>query len=126
MSFSGLKTAVVNAAHNAQQKGEELDKASLSASFQKAVSDALIPRTIRAAELTGNMKIVLCGGVSANSRIRGDMTAAAAAGGFELYMPDIKLCGDNAAMIAAQGYYEFEAGHLADASLNASASDSIV
>ena len=119
MSFSGLKTAVVNAAHNAQQKGEELDKASLSASFQKAVSDALIPRTIRAAELTGNMKIVLCGGVSANSRIRGDMTAAAAAGGFELYMPDIKLCGDNAAMIGSQAYYEYLAGVRADMELDA-------
>ena len=119
MSFSGLKTAVVNAAHNAQQKGEELDKASLSASFQKAVSDALIPRTIRAAELTGNMKIVLCGGVSANSRLRGDMTAAAAAGGFELYMPDIKLCGDNAAMIGSQAYYEYLAGVRADMELDA-------
>ena len=119
MSFSGLKTAVVNAAHNAQQKGEELDKASLAASFQKAVSDALIPRTIRAAELTGNKKIALCGGVSANSRIRGDMTAAAAECGFELYMPDIKLCGDNAAMIGSQAYYEYLAGVRADMELDA-------
>ena len=119
MSFSGLKTAVVNAAHNAQQKGEELDKASLAASFQKAVSNALIPRTIRAAELTGNRKIALCGGVSANSRIRGDMTAAAAEGGFELYMPDIKLCGDNAAMIGSQAYYEYLAGVRADMELDA-------
>ena len=72
MSFSGLKTAVINLVHNAEQKGEELDRASLAASFTKAVSDSLVPRTMQAAKELGRDKIVIAGGVAANSRIRGD------------------------------------------------------
>ena len=77
MSFSGLKTAVINLVHNAQQKGEEIDRAALAASFTKAVSDSLVPRTMMAAKELGYKKIVVAGGVAANSRIRADFTAAA-------------------------------------------------
>ena len=119
MSFSGLKTAVINLVHNAEQKGEELDRASLAASFTKAVSDSLVPRTIAAAKEKGRDKLVVAGGVAANSRIRADFKAAAAKEGLSLYIPPLRLCGDNGAMIAAQGYYEFLAGTRASSDLNA-------
>lgn len=119
MSFSGLKTAVINLAHNAEQKGEELDRSSLAASFTKAVSDSLVPRAIEAAKELGYKKLVVAGGVAANSRIRADFKRAAEENGFELYIPPLKLCGDNGAMVGAQAYYEYLAGHTADSSLNA-------
>ena len=119
MSFSGLKTAVVNLVHNAEQKGEELDRASLCASFTRAVSDSLVPRTMELARELGYKKIAVAGGVAANSRIRADFEAAAAKAGCALYMPPLKLCGDNAAMIACQGYYEYLAGTRAGSDLNA-------
>lgn len=119
MSFSGLKTAVINLVHNAEQKGEELDRASLAASFTKAVSDSLFPRAIAAAKEKGRKKLVVAGGVAANSRIRADFKAAAEENGLQLYIPPLKLCGDNAAMIGAQGYYEFLAGTRAHSDLNA-------
>ena len=119
MSFSGLKTAVINLAHNCEQKGEELDRASLAASFTKAVSDSLVPRTVRAAKELGYKKVVVAGGVAANSRIRADFKKAAEENGFELYIPPLKLCGDNGAMVGAQGYYEYLAGHTAGSELNA-------
>ena len=119
MSFSGLKTAVINLVHNAQQKGEELDRAGLAASFTKAVSDSLVPRTMMAAEELGYKKIVVAGGVAANSRIRADFTAAAKENGYELFVPPLKLCGDNGAMIGAQAYYEYLAGARAGSDLNA-------
>ena len=119
MSFSGLKTAVINLVHNAEQKGEEIDRASLAASFTRAVSESLVPRTIRAAHELGRDKIVVAGGVAANSRIRADFQKAAAENGFKLYIPPLKLCGDNGAMIGAQGYYEYLAGVRAGSDLNA-------
>ena len=119
MSFSGLKTAVINLVHNAQQKGEELDRAGLAASFTKAVSDSLVPRTMMAAKELGYQKIVVAGGVAANSRIRADFTAAAKENGYELFIPPLKLCGDNGAMIGAQAYYEYLAGARAGSDLNA-------
>ena len=119
MSFSGLKTAVINLVHNAQQKGEEIDRAALAASFTKAVSDSLVPRTMMAAKELGYKKIVVAGGVAANSRIRADFTAAAEKAGCSLYVPPLRLCGDNGAMIGAQGYYEYLAGHTAGSDLNA-------
>lgn len=119
MSFSGLKTAVVNIAHNAQQKGEDLDRASLAASFARAVSDTLVPRTIMAAKELGYDKVSIAGGVAANSRIRADFEKAAAAEGMKLYAPPLKLCGDNGAMIGCQGYYEYLAGTVAGPELNA-------
>ncbi len=118
-SFSGLKTAVINIAHNASQKGEELDKASLAASFSAAVSDSLIPRVMEAAKMTERDTIVCAGGVAANSRIREDLTKACSLAGKTLYLAPPKLCGDNGAMIGCQGYYEYLAGNIAKADLNA-------
>ncbi|MBQ8975148.1 MAG: tRNA (adenosine(37)-N6)-threonylcarbamoyltransferase complex transferase subunit TsaD, partial [Oscillospiraceae bacterium] len=119
MSFSGLKTAIVNIVHNAEQRGEEIDRASLAASFAAAVSDTLVPRAIQAAQMLGYKKLSVAGGVAANSRIRGDMEKAARQAGLTLYVPPLKLCGDNGAMIAAQGYYEYLAGARAGMDLNA-------
>ena len=119
MSFSGLKTAVINLVHNAQQKGEEIDRASLAASFTKAVSGSLVPRTMMAAKELGYDKIVVAGGVAANSRIRADFKAAAEKRGYQLYIPPLKLCGDNGAMIGAQAYYEYLSGVRGGSDLNA-------
>jgi N6-L-threonylcarbamoyladenine synthase len=126
MSFSGLKTAALNLIHHAEQVGEELDIPSLCASFSAAVSDTLVPRVVKALEETGLRKIAVAGGVAANSRIRRDILAAAEELGAEVYMPPLSLCGDNAAMIGAQAYYEFLAGNVADMSLNAYATKSII
>ena len=119
MSFSGLKTAVVNTVHNAKQKGEAIDEPSLAASFARTVSETLVPRTMSAARELGYDKIVVAGGVAANSRIRADFEKAAAAENKRLYIPPLKLCGDNGAMIGCQAYYEYLAGTRADMSLNA-------
>ena len=119
MSFSGLKTAAINLIHHAQQKGEELDIPSLCASFSLAVSEMLVPRTMEALRQTGRKKLAIAGGVAANSRIRADFMKQAEENSIELYIPPIRLCGDNGAMIGAQAYYEYLAGNLADQSLNA-------
>ena len=119
MSFSGLKTAVVNLVHNAQQKGEALDRPGLAASFAAAVSDELVPRAILAAERYGHHTVVAAGGVAANSRIRGDLERACREHGLRLYLPPLKLCGDNGAMIGCQAYYEAQCRRYADMSLNA-------
>ena len=119
MSFSGLKTAVINLVHNALQKGEEIDRAGLAASFTKAVSDSLVPRTVMAAKELGYDKVVVAGGVAANSRIRADFQKAAEENRFSLYIPPLKLCGDNGAMIGAQAYYEYLSGVRAGSDLNA-------
>jgi N6-L-threonylcarbamoyladenine synthase len=119
MSFSGLKTAVVNIVHNAQQKGDALDRASLAASFSRAVSEALVPRTMAAAREVGYDTIVVAGGVAANSRIRADFMKSAAEEGKTLYIPPLSLCGDNAAMIGCQAYYEYLEGRTAGMELNA-------
>ena len=119
MSFSGLKTAVVNTVHNAAQKGEELNRAGLAASFQRAVSETLVPRTMDAARDLCRDVVVVAGGVAANKRIRADFEAACAREGKRLFVPPLKLCGDNAAMIACQGYYEYLSGVRAGQDLNA-------
>ena len=119
MSFSGLKTAVINLIHNAEQKGESLDLPGLAASFSAAVSDSLVPRVMEAAKIKGYGKIAVAGGVAANSRIRADLESACAQANVKLWLPPLSLCGDNAAMIGCQAYYEFMAGNTADMSLNA-------
>jgi len=119
MSFSGLKTAVLNLVHNAAQKGVKLDRPALAASFSAAVSDTLVPRTLKAAGELGRSRVAIAGGVAANSRIRGDFEKAAARDNITLYVPPLRLCGDNAGMIGCQGYYEYLAGTRADAALNA-------
>ena len=126
MSFSGLKTAALNLIHHAEQVGEELDVNSLCAEFSSAVSDTLVPRTIAALQQTGYSKLAVAGGVAANSRIRKNITEAAQKLGATVYMPPLSLCGDNAAMIGAQAYYEYLAGNMADMSLNAYATKSIL
>lgn len=121
-SFSGLKTFAVNLVHNASQKGEEVKPEDLGASFIKAVTDLLCEHTMKAAKEHGASKIVLAGGVSANSRLRRIMQEECSKRNIQLFMPELKYCGDNAAMIASQGYYEFLGGKTADLSLNAVAS----
>jgi len=125
MSFSGLKTAVLNLVHNAAQKGETLDLPGLAASFAAAVSDTLVPRTMEAARWLGYGKVAVAGGVAANSRIRADLERACAASGDRLYLPPLSLCGDNGAMIGCQGYYEYLAGTRAGMYLNAYANRDI-
>lgn len=119
MSFSGLKTAAINLIHNAQQKGDELDIPSLCASFSLAVGEMLVPRTVQALKQTGRTKLAIAGGVAANSRIRRDFEKCTRDLGVSLYMPPLKLCGDNGAMIGAQAYYEYLAGARAGQDLNA-------
>lgn len=120
-SFSGLKTAVINLIHNAEQKGETLPVADLAASFRKAVVDCLTKNFIKAAEDTRSTKLVIAGGVSANSLLRSRLQEECRERGWEFYMPELKLCGDNAAMVGAQGYYEYLAGKTAGYDLNATA-----
>lgn len=124
-SFSGLKTAVINRLHNAEQKGETLCKADLCASFQATVTGMLTDNTLLAAQELEMSTIVLAGGVSANTGLRARMEEACRQHGYTLYAPPLPLCGDNAAMVAAQGYYELLVGHTAGPSLNAVASLSI-
>ncbi len=119
MSFSGLKTAVLNLAHNAAQKGEALDLPGLAASFGRAVSDTLVPRVMAAAKQKGYGKVAVAGGVAATSRLRSELERSCAAAGDRLYLPALALCGDNAAMVGCQGYYEFLAGKRAGMELNA-------
>ena len=126
MSFSGLKTATLNLIHHAEQVGETLDIPGLCASFSTAVSDTLVPRAEMALKQTGYKNLAVAGGVAANSRIRRDLQTMADRLGVSLCMPPLRLCGDNAAMIGAQAYYEYQAGNVADMSLNAYATKSIL
>ncbi|MBQ3928876.1 MAG: tRNA (adenosine(37)-N6)-threonylcarbamoyltransferase complex transferase subunit TsaD [Clostridia bacterium] len=124
-SFSGLKTAVINQIHNASQKGEVLPVNDLSASFRKAVVESLMENFIKAAEVLGYHKLVLAGGVSANSLLRRRLEQECQRRHWQCYYPPLNLCGDNAAMVGAQGYYEYLAGHTASASLNAKPTQNI-
>ncbi len=120
-SFSGLKTAVINIIHKASQKGEEINVPDLGASYISAVVRCLCDNTFKAAETFGYKKIVLAGGVSANSVLRRRMQEMCAERSMQLYMPELSLCGDNAAMVGAQAYYEFLNGNIAGLNLNACA-----
>lgn len=121
LSFSGLKTAVINTVHNAKQKGEEIDIPVMCATIRQRVCDMLIDKTFKAAEDLGYTQITLAGGVSANSELRRRMDEECKKRGYSLYYPPLKYCGDNAAMVGAQAIYEFENGNMADSSLNATA-----
>ena len=118
-SFSGLKTKVINYVHNAEQRGEELNVPDLAASFQKTVVECLLNNFELAAENLGYNKLVIAGGVSANSRLRAEAEKLCKKHSWSLNVPELKYCGDNGAMIASQGYYEFLSGVRADESLNA-------
>lgn len=124
-SFSGLKTAVLNLLNNARQKGEEISVPDLCASYRKAVVTCLTENFFKAAEMTGAQTLAAAGGVSANRLLRRELERQAKERGLALYLPDRSLCGDNAAMIASQGYYEFLAGNTAGMDLNACAQRSI-
>lgn len=121
-SFSGLKTAVINLVHNAEQKGEEININDLAASFQHTVSEMLTTKFIRAALDNGYKTVALAGGVAANSGLRETLSEKAKNHDMRLYIPPVSLCGDNAAMIGSQAYYEYLEGNTADSSLNAAAS----
>ena len=121
-SFSGLKTSVVNIIHNASQKGETINIVDLGASYIKAVVDCLTENLFKAAEMTGQKKIVVAGGVSANSVLRRELEKLCNKNNYELFMPEMSLCGDNAAMVGSQAFYEYKAGHIAKENLNAIAS----
>ena len=130
LSFSGLKTSAVNLIHNAGQKGEEIDRNGLAASFCAAVVHTLVPRLETAVKQTHAQRVVCAGGVAANSlaansRIRAALQRETAARGVRLCMPPLSLCGDNGAMIGAQAYYEYLAGNIADQTLNAYATRSM-
>ena len=124
-SFSGLKTAVTNLVHHADQVGEEIDRASMAASLQKTVCEILTEKTELAMQQTGYTTVAMAGGVSANSGLRSAMEAMCGRHGYTLCMPSLSLCGDNAAMIACQGSYNYLAGITADATLNAFASSAV-
>lgn len=124
-SFSGLKTAVINTIHNMDQKGIEVPRADMAASVRRSVVNILTERFLLAARDTGHKKLVLAGGVSANALLRRRMDEICKEQGCQLYYPALSLCGDNAAMIGAQGFYEFQTGNTADMSLNARAERSI-
>lgn len=117
-SFSGLKTAVINLVHNTEQKGETIDRENLAASFQKTVCETLVEKTMLAAQNYGYKTVAVAGGVSANSGVRSALQKACDEHGYKLYMPELKYCGDNGAMIACQGYFDYLAGKRADESLN--------
>ncbi|MBR2296165.1 MAG: tRNA (adenosine(37)-N6)-threonylcarbamoyltransferase complex transferase subunit TsaD [Clostridia bacterium] len=119
LSFSGLKTAVINYINTTRQRGEELCEADIASSFTKTVVEAISSKIGLALAKTGYDKVVIAGGVSANSHLRERILEECKKFGAEFYAPDLKLCGDNAVMIGAQGYYEFLAGARADESLNA-------
>lgn len=117
-SFSGLKTAVINLIHNKNQKGEEIPVADICASYRKAVVGCLCDNFLSAAEALNHTTLVIAGGVSANSLLRRELILRCK-GRYSLYMPDLSLCGDNAAMVGSQAYYEYLDGHIAGADLNA-------
>ncbi len=118
VSFSGLKTAVINEVHNAEQRGEAVSVADMAASFQERIAQILAKKLLSAAADTGAKTVCLAGGVAANGRLRQLVNDGAQKLGAKVLLPALKYCGDNAAMIAAQGYYEYRDGNLADLSLN--------
>ncbi len=118
-SFSGVKTAVVNLLHTAAQKGEEIARANVAASFQKAVVDALCDKSVRAAKAAGVSTLALAGGVSANGALREALRARAEAAGLRFCVPEMRFCTDNAAMIACAGHYALLSGEPDALSLNA-------
>ena len=118
VSFSGLKTAVINEVHNAQQKGETVSVPDMAASFQERIAQILAKKLLAAAADTGAKTVCLAGGVAANGRLRQLVNDGVQKLGAKVYLPELKYCGDNGAMIAAQGYYEYLDGNLADWTLN--------
>ena len=124
-SFSGLKTAAINLLHRYEMLGEEIDREAFAAKYTYEATEAVVRQLSLALERNPNLPLVAAGGVTANSHLRRELSALAERSGVKLYIPKIEYCGDNAAMIAAQGYYDYKSGVRHDSSLNASAEDSI-
>ena len=122
-SFSGIKTAMLNYINSETQKGNEINAANVAASYTARIVDALVKKTSLALDKTEAKTLVMAGGVAANSHIRSALAGLCEKRGVRFVTPSIKLCGDNAAMVAAAGYFEFVKGKTADTSLNASACD---
>lgn len=118
-SFSGLKSAVLNYLNSASQRNEEINTADVAASFQAAVTDVLVAKTLQAAANCSAGQVVLAGGVAANSRLKEQLAVGCEATGLKLYYPPAVLCTDNAAMIACRAYYQYLAGKFSDLHLNA-------
>lgn len=118
VSFSGLKTAVVNEVHNAEQRGGAVNVPDMAASFQERIAQILAHKLLDAAADTGAKTICLAGGVAANGRLRQLVNDGTQKLGARVYLPELKFCGDNGAMIAAQGYYEYRDGNIAGLTLN--------
>ena len=118
-SFSGLKSAVINYLHNEEQAGRPVHKADVAASFQEAVTDVLVQKSVAALEAAELKDIVLAGGVSANQVLQDKLAAAAHRVGARLVHPEKILCTDNAVMIACRGYYQFMDGEASGLDLNA-------
>lgn len=124
-SFSGIKTAALNYINSEKQKGNEINAANVAASYTKKIVDAITKKTAAALELSDSKTLVLAGGVAANSHLRSSLEELCGRKKYDLVVPPLKLCGDNAAMVATAGYFEYLRGNFADTSLNASACDNI-
>ena len=124
-SFSGLKTAAINLLHRQEQRGEEINKPLFAARYTYEAVEAVAKKLSLALRRYHGYDLVLSGGVAANSHLRHRLTEIAKENGAKIFIPPLSLCGDNAAMIGAAGYYEYKKGNLADLSLNACALDSI-
>jgi N6-L-threonylcarbamoyladenine synthase len=118
VSFSGLKTAVLNEVHHAEQCGQSINVPDMAASFQERIAQILAKKLLLAAVDTKADTICLAGGVAANGRLRQLVNDGAQKLGAHVVLPELKFCGDNGAMIAAQGFYEYQSGNLADLTLN--------
>ena len=124
-SFSGLKTAAINLLHRFEMRGEEIPRAPLAARYTYEATEGVAKKISEALSANPRLPLVVAGGVAANSHLRARLSEIAAKHGAPLVIPPVSFCGDNAAMIGAQGYYEYLAGNIADSTLNASALDKI-
>ena len=124
-SFSGLKSSVINLAHNEEQRGEELRKSDLAASFQKVAIESIVSKVKKAIEEKNIKNVIVAGGVAANNGLREAMQEMTEELGVELSIPPMKYCTDNGTMIAAAGYYAYLDGRRADLTLNSKSQDTL-
>ena len=124
-SFSGLKSAVINLSHNEEQRGNELNKEDLAASFQSVAIESIIIKVKKAVQEKNIKNVIVAGGVAANKGLRNEMEKLAKELNFDLTIPSLKYCTDNATMIAAAGYYAYQDNRIADLSLNSKSQDKL-